>query len=141
MPAPAMTTTTAAAARPRSSKGDDQSGLRNRRDLPRRRCGRSGLPGIPAAPAPTPAVPPTAPVSIGAGAADAALVLARAMDSRAIAVLIWRVSASGIEGRSVAARTLGKLVRAASILKHSAQPARCASILAAIDAVTVTSLG
>src|SRR5260221_12018095 len=45
IPAPAMTTTAAAAARPRSSNGEDQPGMGNRRHLRRRRSGRSGRPG------------------------------------------------------------------------------------------------
>src|SRR5262245_29913119 len=139
IPAPAITTTTAAAAMPRSSNGEDQSGQRNRCDLLRRRSGRSGLPGMPADPEPAGlgaralsagagAAEAGAP---GAGAAEAGLVPARAADSRAIVIWIRTVSVSGIGGSSVAASTLARLVKAASIPAHRAQPARCASILAA----------
>src|SRR5262245_59247894 len=136
IPAPAITTTTAAAARPRSSNGEDQSGLRNRRDLPRRRSGRSGLPGIPAGP--EPAELDGRALTAGAGAADGP-VPARAPDSRTIAIWIRRVSASGIAGSLVAASTPCRLVRAASIPAHREQSARCASILAAFAVVTAPS--
>src|SRR5215475_9426733 len=62
-PAPAIITTAPAAASPRNNRGEDQFGIRTRRERLRCRSGRSGLPGMcadssPPSPAPCPAPPP-----------------------------------------------------------------------------------